>query len=205
MQKFYRMGGFLEVYCGAMFSGKSTNLLSAMRNSLSKNISVQLFKHAWDTRTSNSDVCTHDGDSMEAYSVSLASDIIRLLNKDAQVIGIDEVQFFDDSIIFVIDTLVRQGKHVICACLDLDFRAIPFGPVPTLLALADRVHKLSSICVITGERHRCLSQRMVDQKPASHKDPIILVGGKEHYVPVARHMFEIDEIPLSEYCGREKK
>jgi thymidine kinase len=120
------------------------------------------------------------------------------LNENAQVIGIDEVQFFGNDIILVIHDLINRGKRVIVAGLDLDFRGIPFGPMPYLLALGDDIVKLKAVCVKSG-RDAHFTQRLVNGKPAGHSDPIILVGAQECYEARSRDCHEIDRVPLEEF------
>ena len=123
---------------------------------------------------------SHDGDSFDARPVRSSAEIIPQLLPETSVVGVDEVQFFEDGIVEVVRALVLDGRRVICAGLDLDFRGEPFGPVPTLLALAERVDKLEAICVVCGES-ATRTQRIVNGVPADYDDPIIVIGAQEAY------------------------
>lgn len=196
--------GRLEVVCGSMFSGKSEELIRRMRRSQLAKRTTQVFKHASDNRRINDNICTcehvqaHNGDSLEAIAVSTPEQLEQALNSDAQVVGIDEVQFFSSSIVLVIDRLVAEGKRVVVAGLDLDFRGLPFGIMPVLMAMADEVLKLKAVCMQSG-RDAHYSQRLVNGRPARHTDPIVLIGAQECYEARARDCYEIDNKPLAEY------
>src|SRR5438093_86561 len=116
--------------------------------------------------------------------------ILQLIAPDTTVVGIDEVQFFDHAIVGVVRKLVASGRRVICAGLDLDFRGEPFGPVPTLLALAEKVDKLEAICVVCGES-ATRTQRIVDGVPAFYDEPIIVIGANEVYEARCRSCHEV--------------
>jgi thymidine kinase len=141
---------------------------------------VQVFKPAIDDRFGSELVRSHDGESFVARPVRSSAEIMPLLSPETSVVGIDEVQFFDGAIVGVVRELVTDGRRVICAGLDLDFRGEPFGPVPTLLALAERVDKLEAICVVCGES-ATRTQRIVNGVPAYYDDPIIVIGAQEVY------------------------
>jgi thymidine kinase len=123
---------------------------------------------------------------------------------EAQIIGIDEVQFFGHDIILLVDKLVAQGRRVIVAGLDLDFRGIPFGCMPTLMALADDVTKLKAVCMQSGKDAH-FSQRLIDGEPAKHTDPIVMVGAEEAYEARSRACHEIDRKPLLEYVKQQSE
>ena len=172
--------GVLEVVVGSMFSGKSEELIRRVKRAVIARRSVQVFKPSIDDRYGADLVRSHDGDSFVARPVRSSAEIISLLSPVTSVVGIDEVQFFDPGIVGVVRDLVDGGRRVICAGLDLDFRGEPFGPVPLLLALAERVDKLEAICVVCGES-ATRTQRIVDGVPAYYEDPIIVVGAQEAY------------------------
>jgi thymidine kinase len=175
----HRSGG-LEVVVGSMFSGKSEELIRRVKRAVIARRTVQVFKPSIDDRYGADLVRSHDGDSFVARPVRSSAEIVALLSPDTSVVGIDEVQFFDPGIVGVVRELVADGRRVICAGLDLDFRGEPFGPVPVLLALAERVDKLEAICVVCGES-ATRTQRIVDGVPADYDDPIIVVGAQEGY------------------------
>lgn len=172
--------GGLEVVVGSMFSGKSEELIRRVKRAVIARRTVQVFKPAIDDRFGSELVRSHDGDSFVAHPVRSSTDIIAMLSPETSVVGIDEVQFFDPGIVGVVRQLVADGRRVICAGLDLDFRGEPFGPVPTLLALAERVDKLDAICVVCGGS-ATRTQRIVNGVPAHYDDPIIVIGAQEAY------------------------
>src|SRR2546430_2708254 len=159
----HQQGG-LEVVVGSMFSGKSEELIRRVKRAVIARRTVQVFKPAIDERFGTELVRSHDGDSFVACPVRSSAEIIPLLSAETSVVGIDEVQFFDPGIVGVVRDLVLSGRRVICAGLDLDFRGEPFGPVPTLLALAERVDKLEAICVVCGESATRTQRIVKDRK-----------------------------------------
>ena len=172
--------GWLEVICGSMFSGKTEELLRRLRRAVIARHNVQLFKPAIDDRYGITTVASHDGAEWEGIVVNAAAEILDLVEPDTHVIAIDEVQFFDDAIIDVCDALALQGKRVIVAGLDMDFRGEPFGPMPKLMAKAESVRKLHAICMVCGgEASR--TQRLINGRPAYYEDPVILIGAEEAY------------------------
>ncbi len=183
----------LEIICGPMFSGKSEELIRRLRRAIIARQKVKVFKPELDTRRGIDRVTSHNGAMIEAQPIAQIEDILSLAD-DAHVIGIDEVQFFSTDIINVICRLVDNGKRVIACGLDLDFRGIPFGPMPTLLAIADYITKLQSICTLCGiDAH--FTQRLVNEQPARFDDPIIQLGAQEAYQPRCRSCYQIDKKP----------
>jgi thymidine kinase len=177
--------GSIEVICGCMFSGKTEELIRRVRRALIARQKVQVFKPVIDNRYSLDQVRSHNGLGIEATPVACAEDILRLTEPDTAVVAIDEAQFFDHNLPRVVNHLADAGKRVICAGLDLDFRGEPFGPMPTLLAIAERVDKLTAVCVISGEP-ATRTQRIINGQPAAYSDPIILIGAAETYEARAR-------------------
>lgn len=186
--------GSLEVICGSMFSGKSEELIRRIRRAEIARQSIALFKHHFDTRTHVEYVTTHNGEKMRACAIKSSYDITLLTDPCTRVVGIDEIQFFDTGIIAVIAALVRQGVRVIAAGLDLDFRAVPFGSMPTLLAIADSVTKLAAVCALCGKDAQ-YTQRLINGTPAQYDDPIILVGAQDHYQARCRSCYSINKSP----------
>lgn len=187
--------GKLEIICGPMFSGKSEELIRRLRRAIIAKQRVITFKHALDNRFSFDCVASHTGDKIDAQAIDTPERILEFVKKGGvDVIGIDEVQFFANSVVYVIDELVHSGKRVIAAGLDLDFKGIPFGPMPTLLTLADEVMKLKAICAICG-KDAPFSQRLIDGKPAKYTDPIILIGAQESYQARCRTCYTIEQVP----------
>lgn len=193
--------GRLEVICGSMFSGKSEELIRRMRRAQFAKLNTQLFKPVIDDRKTITHVHAHSGDKLAACSVASAQELNGIIFDDTQVVGIDEVQFFSPDIVLVIDRLVYEGRRVIVAGLDLDFRGIPFGCMPSLMALADEVLKLKAVCMKSGKDAH-VSQRLINGQPAKHTDPIIMVGAEEAYEARSRSCHEIDDKPLKEYVRK---
>lgn len=186
--------GHLEVICGSMFSGKSEELIRRMKRSQLARLNVLAFKHSLDDRASIEYVMSHNGNKIKAIPVDQPELILELTSPDIDVVGIDEIQFFPQTIINVICTLIEQGKKVLVAGLDLDFRGKPFGCMPLLMAIADQVTKLKAICICCGtEAH--FTQRLVNGKPARMHDPVIVVGAEEAYQARCRNCHVIDTLP----------
>ncbi len=187
--------GILEVICGPMFSGKSEELMRRLRRAKIAKQRVAVFKHALDDRRTKEHIVSHDGNTLNAHATDQAQSIaLNVQEHGIDIIGIDEVQFFADDIIAVICNLVNAGKRVIVAGLDLNFRGMPFGAMPTLLAIADMVTKLRAICSSCGSDAH-FTQRLVNNKPAKYDDPVILVGAQETYDAHCRSCFTIDKMP----------
>jgi thymidine kinase len=184
--------GRLEVICGSMFSGKTEELIRRIRRGQIARLSVQAFKHSSDNKRAQSEnINSHNGDSFSAISVSTAQELKNLLLSTTHIVAIDEVQWFSHDMVTLITDLVDEGKHVIVAGLDLDFRRIPIGCMPLLLALADDVTKLKAVCMeCHNEAH--FTQRLVDGKPAKFTDPLVLIGAKEFYQARCRACFKIE-------------
>jgi thymidine kinase len=174
-------GGWLELICGSMFSGKTEELLRRVRRAEIARKRVQLFKPQIDNRYGLERVASHNGIARnDAIVVATPAEIVTMTAAETEVIAIDEVQFFDWTIADVCTQLADQGRRVVAAGLDQDFRGEPFGPMPLLLALAESVEKLNAICVCCGAP-ASRTQRLIDDRPARYDDPIILVGGSESY------------------------
>jgi thymidine kinase len=173
-------GGWIELVCGSMFSGKTEELIRRVKRAEIARQKVQVFKHALDTRYAQKKVASHSGVETRAIVVREAVDILASVEPDTEVVAIDEIQFFDESIINVCQTLADQGKRVIAAGLDMDFRGEPFGPVPGLMAESELVDKLRAICVVCGAP-ASRTQRLIDGRPAAYDDPVIMVGASEVY------------------------
>jgi thymidine kinase len=179
-----------------MFSGKTEELIRRVRRALIAKQKVQVFKPVIDDRYAHDQVRSHNGLGIEATPVACARDILRLTEPDTAVVAIDDAQFFDHDLPRVVNQLADAGKRVICAGLDLDFRGEPFGPMPALLAIAERVDKLTAVCVISGEP-ATRTQRIINGQPASYDDPIILVGAAETYEARARRYHVVPGKPGS--------
>jgi len=182
--------GKLEVICGSMFSGKSEELIRRLRRAEFAQIATQTFKPSIDTRNTTDHVHAHSGDKLPATAVETPEQLKACVFESTHVVGIDEVQFFSSDIILVINELLEQGKRIIVAGLDLDFRAVPFGCMPTLLALADEVTKLKAVCMICGHDAQ-FTQRLVDSQPAKFDDPLIMIGAQQCYQARCRNCYQI--------------
>lgn len=172
--------GWIEVITGPMFAGKSQELIRRLNTLSFAHKKIIAFKPTIDNRYDKSKIASHAGQKFEAYTIDTPNDILKHISDDVQVIGIDEIQFFDSSIIGIIESLASKGIRVICAGLDLDFRGEPFGVMPELLARAEFVSKLEAACTVCGFG-ATRTQRIINGKPASYNDPIIIVGAKESY------------------------
>ena len=174
-------GGWIEVICGVMFSGKSEELIRRVRRALIARKRVQVFKSHLDERYAGLyHVSSHDGRTVEAVPVDSPEQIFRLLVPDTQVVAIDEAQFLPASIVPLATSLAASGRRVILAGADTDFRGEPFGAMPQLLAIAEQVDKLHAICVVCGNP-ASRNQRLIDGRPARYDSPTIMVGGEDSY------------------------
>lgn len=181
-------GGWFELVVGPMMSGKSEELMRRLRRCEISGQRVLVVKPALDDRYELAAVVSHTGARMDAKVVSCSVEI-QPLAASYDVIGIDEVQFFDPEIAEVIEQLVVSGLRVIASGLDLDYRGEPFGPIPRLLAQAEFVDKLQAVCVACGGP-ATRSQRLVAGRPASAQGPTIMVGAAESYEARCRACFE---------------
>ena len=180
--------------CGSMFCGKTEELIRRARRAQIARQKLLVFKPSLDDRYEVERLASHNGVSFDAVSVKHAKQILDLVDPDTQVVIVDEVQFFDRSIADVCNVLADAGKRVIVAGLDNDFRGEPFGPVPYLMAEAEVVDKLQAICVVCGAP-ATRTQRLIDGRPASYDDPIILVGASEVYEARCRRCHEVPGKP----------
>ncbi len=194
-------GGWIEVICGSMFSGKTEELIRRVKRATIARQKVQVFKPALDTRYNAEKVSSHNGMHFDARVVSHASDILALVEDDTDVVAVDEVQFFDWAIADVCAELADRGKRVIVAGLDMDFRGEPFGPMPLLMAQAEVVDKLQAICVRCGGT-ASRTQRLINGRPANYDDPVIMVGAAEVYEARCRRCHEVPGKPKPDVGDR---
>lgn len=173
--------GWIEVICGSMFSGKTEELIRRMKRAQFAKQNVQIFKPSIDVRYDEEKVVSHDANEISSTPVESSANIL-LLASDADVVGIDEAQFFDEGIIEVCNQLANSGKRVIVAGLDMDFRGKPFGPMPFLMATAEYVTKVHAVCVKTGNLAN-YSHRIADG------DKLVMLGEKQEYEPLSRAAF----------------
>lgn len=176
-----RQPGRIEVVCGSMFSGKTEELIRRMRRAEFARQKVEIFKPAIDTRYSDEDVVSHDKHAIHSTPVGSSAQIL-LMADDIDVVGIDEAQFFDDGIVEVCNQLAYNGVRVIVAGLDMDFKGVPFGPMPALCAIADDVTKVHAICVRCGKL-AYVSHRIVAG------DRQVMLGETGEYEPLCRECY----------------
>ncbi len=177
-----RRPGRIEVVCGSMFSGKTEELIRRMRRAEFAKQKVEIFKPSIDTRYSDEDVVSHDQHAIPSTPIDSSASIL-LLTSDIDVVGIDEAQFFDMGIVDVCNELANRGVRVIVAGLDMDFRGVPFGPMPALCAIADDVTKVHAICV------KCGNLAYVSHRTVSD-DRRVLLGETQEYEPLCRECYQ---------------
>ena len=176
-----KKAGSIEVICGSMFSGKTEELIRRMKRAQFAKQKVEIYKPCIDIRYSEDEVVSHDSHSIPSTPIDSPASML-LLSSDVEVVGIDEAQFFDDTIVEVVQTLANRGVRVIIAGLDTDFMGKPFGPMPALMAVAEEVQKVHAICVKCGS-------------PANHShrlsesDQLVVLGETDIYEPLCRHCY----------------
>jgi len=175
--------GWIEVITGCMFSGKSEELIRRLRRAIIARQRVQVFKPALDNRYAANQVVSHSRWRLEAERVGHAKEILQRLDPRTEVVGIDEAQFFDESLPEVCSHLANLGKRVIVAGLDMDFRGKPFGPMPELLAIAEDVEKMHAICARCGAPASYTQRLTADQEQ-------VLVGAGDTYEARCRRCFD---------------
>jgi thymidine kinase len=184
----HMMAGSIEVICGPMFSGKTEELIRRARRAQIARQKVQIFKPSIDDRYHQNDVVSHSSLSMQALPVEHSREVIEKLYDSTRLVAIDEVQFFDQDILTVIKKLSRRGIRVICAGLDQDFKGNPFGPIPELLCMADRVDKIQAICTVCGAPASKTFRRFNDPQGKQ-----VLVGESDLYEARCRGHWECQD------------
>ncbi len=174
--------GRIEVVCGSMFSGKTEELIRRMKRAKFAKQKVEIFKPSIDTRYSDQDVVSHDQNVIPSTPIDSSASIL-LLASDIDVVGIDEAQFLDMGLVDVCNELANRGVRVIIAGLDMDYKGVPFGPIPALCAVADDVTKVHAICVKCGNL-AYLSHRLVQN------DRRVLLGETSEYEPLCRECYQ---------------
>lgn len=182
--------GKITVVCGSMFAGKSEELIRLARRALYAKKKVQVFKPSIDNRYDEADVVTHQGVKHHAVPVSSVKRLKELIEADTDVVLIEEAQFFDESIVDLVVRLADEGREVICAGLDQDFRREPFGPMGKLMTAADEVKKLRAICMNCGAP-ASHNYRVIDGEPAHWDDPVVLIGATDAYEARCRNCYTI--------------
>ena len=163
-----------------MFSGKTEELIRRLVRAKIAKQKIQVFKPLLDNRYQADMVSSHNGGRFEAQVIKESQELLHLLDDNTNVIAIDEVQFFDNDIAAIAETLANSQRRVILAGLDMDFRGEAFGPIPLLMAMSEKVRKLRAICMVCG-REASRTQRLINGHPAHYNDPVIMVGAKEVY------------------------
>ena len=174
--------GRIEVVCGSMFSGKTEELIRRMKRAMFARQRVEIFKPSIDKRYSDEDVVSHDRNVIPSTPVDSSATIL-LLSSDIEVVGIDEAQFLDQGLVDVCNQLANRGVRVIVAGLDMDFKGVPFGPMPALCAIADEVTKVHAICV------RCGALAYVSHRLVKNTKQVML-GEKAEYEPLCRECYQ---------------
>ena len=176
-----KKAGSIEVICGSMFSGKTEELIRRLKRAQFAKLKVEIYKPCIDVRYSDDEVVSHDSHSIPSTPIDSPASML-LLSSDVEVVGIDEAQFFDETIVEVVQTLANRGVRVIIAGLDTDYMGKPFGPMPALMAVAEEVQKVHAICVKCGS-------------PANHShrlsesDQLVVLGETDIYEPLCRHCY----------------
>ena len=176
-----KKAGSIEIICGSMFSGKTEELIRRMKRAQFAKQRVEIYKPCIDVRYSEDQVVSHDSHSIPSTPIESPASML-LLSSEVEVVGVDEAQFFDDTIVEVVQTLANRGVRVIVAGLDTDFMGKPFGPMPALMAVAEDIQKVHAICVKCGspDNH---SHRL------SKNDELVVLGEKDVYEPLCRHCY----------------
>lgn len=182
--------GSVEVICGSMFCGKTEELIRRLRRARIAKQQVQVFKPVIDNRYDHKKVTSHSGLDVDAQPVDSSEDILAILESSTTVVGVDEVQFFDEGIVDIVEALAEQGVRVIVTGLDMDFRGEPFGCMPDLMARAEKVEKLQAICMVCGGA-ASRTQRLVNGEPAHYDEPIVVVGAQEMYEARCRQHHQV--------------
>ena len=178
----HKKSGCIEVVCGSMFSGKTEELIRRLRRAQFANQQIAIFKPVIDKRYSDVEVVSHDFHKITSTPISAPKEILEKVGPEVQVVGIDEAQFFDDTLVEVCQTLANSGMRVIVAGLDTDYLGQPFGPMPRLMAVAEDVQKVHAICV------RCGALANHSHRLSKSQD-LVLLGEKDVYEPLCRDCF----------------
>ena len=174
--------GWIEVVCGSMFSGKTEELIRRVKRGRIAQQNVKIFKPKIDIRYHEKNVVSHDSSEVDSFPVETSEEILKHIFPEDEIIAIDEAQFFDENLTEVCNQIANQGKRVIVAGLDMDFKGIPFGPMPKIMATAEYVTKVKAICVDCGNlAHH--SHRLAEG------ENVVLLGEKKEYIPLCRSCF----------------
>lgn len=186
--------GWVEVISGCMFAGKTEELIRRIKVLEFAKKNIKVFKPRIDNRYSDTFVVSHAGSRVNSIVIDKAAEILDHVDSNVDVVAIDEVQFLDEDICEVCDILAKEGKRVMVAGLDMDFRGEPFGMMPKLITEAEFVTKLTAVCNKCGAP-ATRTQRLVNGKSASYNDPLVLIGASEAYEARCRHCHEVTDKP----------
>ena len=173
--------GWIEVICGSMFSGKTEELIRRLNRARIANLKVEIYKPAIDKRYHDTEVVSHKSNAVASTPVPSSLNIL-LMSQDADVVGIDEAQFFDAEVVYVCETLAQRGVRVIVAGLDMDYLGKPFGPMPALMAIAEYVTKVNAICMVCGDLATHSFRKVSDNSQ-------VMLGEKDTYEARCRYCF----------------
>lgn len=177
-----KKSGSIEVICGSMFSGKTEELIRRLKRARIAKQKVEIFKPGIDVRYSDTDVVSHDSTTIPSTPIESSNSLLLLVEDDVDVVGIDEAQFVDNDLAHVCVELANQGIRVIVAGLDMDFKGVPFGPMPALCAVADYVTKVHAICMKCGSP-AVFSHRLVEDERR------VMLGETQEYEPLCRRCY----------------
>ena len=180
--------GWVEVICGSMFSGKTEELIRRIKRAQIAKQKVQIFKPVIDNRYSNEHVTSHSSMRIDAQNINNIEEIMNYLDDNTRIVAIDEAQFFSPAIVEISQRLANRGLRVVIAGLDLDYRGVPFGPMPLLMATAEFVTKMSAICTVCGNTASRTQRRKLDNVENSQNQ--VLVGADEFYEARCRRCYE---------------
>ena len=173
--------GWIEVICGSMFSGKTEELIRRLNRARIANLKVEIYKPAIDKRYHDTEVVSHNSNAVASTPVPSSLNLL-LMSQDADVVGIDEAQFFDAEVVYVCETLAQRGVRVIVAGLDMDYLGKPFGPMPALMAIAEYVTKVNAICMVCGDLATHSFRKVSDNSQ-------VMLGEKDTYEARCRYCF----------------
>jgi len=186
--------GWIEVITGPMFAGKTEELLRRVKRLEYAKQNIVVFKPLMDNRYAENEVVSHNKNRTRSVNISQSKEIFEYVNKDTDVVAIDEIQFLDDEAVNICEYLADKGIRVIVSGLDREFRGEPFTFMPRLLAMAEYVTKLTAVCVKCGAP-ATRTQRIVNGKPAKYNDPIVLIGAEESYEARCRRCHKVYRKP----------
>lgn len=188
------MGYSFEIITGPMSCGKTEELLRRVKRCIIAQKKVKVVSPQIDTRSKGDYIESRNGLWLDAITVKDANDILHRIYDSDEIVAIDEIQFFDENIVNVVKTLINRGVRVIASGLDLDFKGEPFGYMPELLCLADKVDKLSAVCMKCGADNATRTQRLVNGIPVDKNSPLIMIGGDETYEARCLKCYELPDV-----------